>query len=111
MKNTCFLLALSIIAQFGFSQPNYKVKYNQLREFEGLYEYINHTTLQIAASPIDTLLYAIIDKSKYPLTPSDKDLFLTRQKDKVLFIRNESNAITGYIFNNDTLKVISKNVS
>lgn len=111
MKNTCSLLALSIIAQFGFSQLNYKVKYNQLREFEGLYEYINHTTLQIAASPIDTLLYAIIDKSKYPLTPSDKDLFLTRQKDRVLFIRNESNAITGYIFNNDTLKLISKNVS
>ena len=110
MKKTCLLLALSLISQFGFSQPNYKVKYNQLKEFEGLYEYINHTTLKIAASPIDTLLYAIIDKSKYPLTAFDKDLFLTRQKDKVQFFRNNSNAVAGYIFNNDSLKLISNNV-
>jgi CubicO group peptidase (beta-lactamase class C family) len=111
VKKKCLLhLALSVISQFCFSQSNYKVKYNELKEFEGLYEYINHTTLQIAASPVDTLLYAIIDKSKYPLTPSDKDLFLTRQKDKVRFFRNISNAVTGYIFNNDTLKLISKKV-
>ena len=56
------------------------------------------------------MLYAIIDKSKYPLTPFDKDLFLNRQKDKILFFRNKSNAIAGYIINNDTLKLISKNV-
>jgi CubicO group peptidase (beta-lactamase class C family) len=56
-------------------------------------------------------LYAIIDKSKYPLTPFDKDLFLNRQKDKILFFRNKSNAVAGYIFNDDTLKLISKNVS
>src|SRR5687767_682626 len=98
MKKTCLLLALSLISQFGFSQPNYKAKYNDLKEFEGLYEYINNTTLKIAASPVDTLLYAIIDKSKYPLTPFDKDLFLTRQKDKILFFRNNSNAVAGYIF-------------
>ena len=110
MKNTYFLLLLSLISQFGFSQQNYKVNYDQLKEFEGLYEYINHTTLKIAASPIDTLLYAIIDKSKYPLTPFDKDLFLNRQKDKILFFRNESNAVAGYTLYNDTLKLISKNV-
>ena len=111
MKKTYLLLALSLMSQFGFSQPNYKVNYNQLKEFEGLYEYINHTTIKIAASPIDTLLYAIIDKSKYPLTPFSKDLFTNRQKDKILFFRNKSNAIGGYIFDNDTLKLLSKDVS
>ena len=110
MKKTYLLLILSLISQFGFSQQIYKVNYDQLKEFEGLYEYINHTTLKIAASPIDTLLYAIIDKSKYPLTPFDKDLFLNRQKDKILFFRNESNAVAGYTLYNDTLKLISKNV-
>ena len=88
MKKTFFLLILSLISQFGFSQQTYKVNYDQLKEFEGLYEYINHTTLKIAASPVDTLLYAIIDKSKYPLYPSDKDLFLNRQKDKIRFFRD-----------------------
>jgi CubicO group peptidase (beta-lactamase class C family) len=111
MKKTYLILILSLTSQFGFSQQNYKVSYDQLKEFEGLYEYINHTTLKIAASPIDTLLYAIIDKSRYPLTPFDKDVFLNRQKDKVLFFRSKSNAISGYILNRDTLKLLNKNVS
>ena len=111
MKKTYWLLILSLISQFGFSQQTYKVNYDQLKEFEGLYEYLHHTTLKIAASPVDTLLYAIIDKTKYPLYPSGKDLFLNRQKDKVQFFRDASNAVAGYITNNDTLKLISKNVS
>jgi len=111
MKKTSLLLILSVISQFGFSQQTYKVNYDQLKEFEGSYEYFHHTTLKIAASPVDTLLYAIIDKTKYPLYPSGKDLFLNRQKDKVQFFRDASNALAGYITNNDTLKLISKNVS
>jgi len=110
MKKICWLLFLLHLSPFGFSQPNYPINYNQLKEFEGFYEYINHTTLQIAASPVDTLLYAIIDKSKYPLTPFDKDLFLNRQKDTIRFFRNQSNDVAGYIFNNDNLKLIHKNV-
>ena len=109
MNKACLLLALSI-SQFVFSQPNYKVNYEKLEEFEGLYEYINHTTLQIAASPIDTLLYAIIDKSKYPLTPFEKDIFLTRQQDTIHFFRNNSKAVAGYTFNDESLKLLSKKV-
>jgi len=110
MNKTCLLIILSAISQFGFSQQRYQINYDQLKEFEGLYEYINNTTLKIAASPVDTLLYAIIDKSKYPLTPSDKDLFLNRQKDRIQFFRNKSNAVAGYTIYNDTLKLISKDV-
>ena len=111
MKKTHLLFVLSLVSQLGFSQQNYKVTHDQLKEYEGLYEYINNATLKIAASPVDTLLYAIIDKSKYPLKPADKDLFLNRQKDKIRFFRNEANAIMGYTIYNDTLKLLSKNVS
>jgi hypothetical protein len=110
MKNICLLLVIAIVSQPAFSQQAYKVSYDQLKEFEGLYEYINNITLKIAASPVDTLLYAIIDKSNYPLFPSDKDLFVTRQQDKIRFFRDKSNAVAGYILKTDTLKLLSKDV-
>jgi CubicO group peptidase (beta-lactamase class C family) len=104
------LFILSIAAQFGFSQKIYSVTYEDLKEFEGLYEYSNHTSIKIAASPKDTLLYAIIDKSMYPLTPSDKDLFLNMFKKKIWFFRDKSNAIAGYTSDNDSFKLLSRNV-
>jgi CubicO group peptidase (beta-lactamase class C family) len=111
MGKTILLLILPLlIAQFCFSQQKYKVNYEQLKEFEGLYEYYNHTTLKLAASPKDTILYAIFDKSRYPLTPSGKDLFLNMQKVNVQFIRNQSNTITSYINGKDTFNLLSKNV-
>jgi CubicO group peptidase (beta-lactamase class C family) len=110
MKNICFGLIVSFIALTTFSQTQYKVTYEQLKQFEGLYEYINQTTIKIAASPKDTLLYAIINQSRYLLIPSDKDLFLNMSKDKVQFVRNKSGAIAGYILGNDTFKLLSKDV-
>ena len=108
MKKISLFLILSLLSQLGFSQQTYKVSYDQLKEFEGLYEYINNTTIKLAASPVDTLLYAIIDKSKYPLYPSGKDLFLNRQKNKTRFFRDASNAVAGYTMDNDTLKFLKK---
>jgi CubicO group peptidase (beta-lactamase class C family) len=110
MRKTFLLLILSFISQFCFSQQKYKVNYEQLKEFEGLYEYYNHTTLKMAASPKDTILYAILDKSRYSLTPSGKDLFLNMQKVKVQFFRNKLHAIAGYINDKDTFNLLSKNV-
>ena len=110
MKKIFLLFILSLTAQFCFSQQKYKVNYDQLKEFEGLYEYYNHTTLKMAVSPKDTILYAILDKSRYPLTPSGKDLFLNNQKVKVQFFRNKLNAIAGYINDKDTFNLLSKNV-
>ncbi|MDB5087207.1 MAG: putative periplasmic esterase, partial [Mucilaginibacter sp.] len=111
MKKILSLIILLSTATFSFSQQNYKVTYNQLKAYEGLYEYVNHTTLKIAASPKDTLLYAIINKSSYALTPHLKDVFKTPQKENIEFIRDKSNAVIGYVSNKDTLKLISKNVS
>ena len=79
-------ILLFFTSKFSFSQQQYKVTYEQLKEFEGLYEYSNHTTLKIAASPKDTSLYAIINQSRYRLTPSDKDLFLICRRRRFSFL-------------------------
>jgi CubicO group peptidase (beta-lactamase class C family) len=90
--------------------PQYSMSYKELTEYEGLYEYVNHTTLKIAASPKDTLLYAIIHESSYPLTAAARDLFLDRTKNKIQFFRNDKNKIAGYYVGKDTLKLLDKKV-
>jgi hypothetical protein len=96
--------------QCCLSQQPFRVTYQQLKAFEGLYEYTNHTTLKIAASPRDTLLYAIINESRYKLRPLNKDLFADMTNNEVRFLRGRSNAVTGYAVNKDTFKLLSKNV-
>ena len=76
----------------------------------GKYEYINGGTLQIAASPIDTLLYAIINQSRYPLRPLDKDFFKNSSGDQVKFLRDHLNHIVGYTTDHATFKLVSKAV-
>jgi len=110
MRKIYFLLILLFTSQLSFSQQLYKLTYEQLKEFEGLFEYTNHTTLKIAASPKDTLLYAVINESRYKLVPSGKDLFLDMTNNKVQFVRNKSNAIAGYVLEKDTFKLLDKNV-
>jgi CubicO group peptidase (beta-lactamase class C family) len=110
MRKTPLLLFLLLPFQYCLSQQSYTVTYEQLKPFEGLFEYTNHTTLKIAASPKDTLLYAVINDSRYKLVPSGKDLFLDMTGNKVQFYRNKSKAIAGYILNNDSFKLVSKNV-
>lgn len=80
----------------GYSQKKYSVTYNQLKAYEGVYEYLNHTTLKIAASPVDTTLLCIINESRYPFVAIDKDLFLNATKDTVHFLRNGQNKVIGY---------------
>jgi CubicO group peptidase (beta-lactamase class C family) len=92
------------------NNQNLSLTYFQLKEYEGLFEYINNSTLKIAASPKDTILYAIINESKYSLTPFDKDVFMTMSKDKVIFFRNSKNKVAGYYTGNDTLKLLDGNI-
>jgi CubicO group peptidase (beta-lactamase class C family) len=110
MQKIYLLFILSLTTFLCFSQQTYKVGYEQLKEFEGLYEYTNNSTLKIAVSPKDTLLYAVINESKYKLTPSGNDLFLNMSNESVQFIRNKVKAITGYISGKDTFQLLSKNV-
>ena len=69
MRKIYFLLILTLTSMICSSQKKFKVTYGQLTEFEGVYQYVNQTTLKIAVSPKDTILYAIIHQSKYALIP------------------------------------------
>lgn len=95
---------------YGHSQQKYKITYEQLKEYEGIYDYINNTTLKIAASPKDTILYAIINESMYKLKPVDKDVFKNMSKEKVTFLRKAA-AISGYSSDGKTFNLVSKKVS
>lgn len=120
MKTTISILFFLCIFNTVYSQegnialskntPKLTLTYSQLKEYEGLFEYINNSTLKIAASPKDTVLYAIINESKYSLTPFDKDVFMTMSKDKVIFFRNSNNKVAGYYTGNDTLKLLDSKI-
>jgi hypothetical protein len=103
-------LLLSCISSVIFAQAKYKVSFQELKAYEGRYEYINDGTLQIAASPIDTLLYAIINQSRYPLRPMDKDVFKNSSGDQVRFLRDSANHIVSYSADKETFKLLSKAV-
>ena len=110
MKKKYVLLLFLLSVYCGYCQQTFKITYEQLKEYEGIYEYQNNSTLQIAASPKDTILYAIINESKYALKPSEKDIFLNMSKEKVTFLRNSTSAITGYTSQEKTFNLISKKV-
>jgi CubicO group peptidase (beta-lactamase class C family) len=111
MKKPYLLLLFLLPIYSGYAQQKFKVTYEQLKEYEGLYEYENNSTLQITASPKDTLLYAIINESKYVLKPSEKDIFLNMSQEKVAFLRNNTAAIMGYAADGKTYNLINKKVS
>jgi CubicO group peptidase (beta-lactamase class C family) len=115
--SSLFLLGIlnSLLAQEGNvilpqSTQKYVLTYSQLKEYQGRYEYVNNATIKIAASPKDTILYAIINESKYKLTPAKKDLFLDMTKNEIQFFRNAKNQIAGYYAGNDTLKLLNNKV-
>lgn len=109
-KQLLFFLSILLLSFNVYAQSNYKTTYRQLIQYEGVYEFTNHTTLKIAASPKDTILYAIINKSSYPLKPFSDDVFLNLSKDKIQFYRNDQNTIAGYIADKDSFRLLNRNV-
>jgi CubicO group peptidase (beta-lactamase class C family) len=104
-----FLLIMATSLAVSAQHP-FTVTYPQLTAYQGIYEYINHTTLKIAASPKDTLLYAVIGESMYPLKPAEEDLFLDGTNNKVHFYRNKEHTVTSYSVGKDTFRLLDKNV-
>jgi CubicO group peptidase (beta-lactamase class C family) len=96
------------------AQGSYRPSYQELKEYEGTYEYLNRSRLQIAASPIDTLLYAIIGTSRYKLRPSKPYQFLNNGNQMVQFVTKGS-TIIGFKQEGDkqdtTYKLISHKVT
>jgi CubicO group peptidase (beta-lactamase class C family) len=94
-----------------FAQSRFKVSYDELKSYQGKYEYTDNTTLSIAASPRDTLLYAIIGQGRYPLRPIGKDLFKNNGNDSIHFTRDTENRISGYQIGKKHSKLLSRDVS
>ena len=87
--NKCLLLTLLLVLSLTSQaqRPSFR-SYQKLKEFQGLYQYQNRTTLKLAASPRDSLLYAIIAESRYPLYPIGDDLFRNQRNDTIRFQRD-----------------------
>lgn len=103
MKNTAILILLLI----GCSSPQEKSGYDKLLDYEGNYEYVGKTTLDIIASELDTTLYAVINKAKYPLKQIGLDSFTNIQGDPVIFERDESNKVINYRAGGQTFRLIT----
>lgn len=105
------IVGITALAGRSRAQQPTKPSYEKLKQYEGLYEYFGNDKLLIAASPKDTMLYAIINKSKYPLKAHDSDVFYSQSNDPVQFLRNDKGEISGYTTDKKTFKLITKKVN
>ena len=103
MNKFYFLIFLLI----GCSAQKEKSEYEKLLDYEGTYEYVNQSTLDIVASELDTTLYAVIDKAKYPLDHIALDSFTNIQDIPVVFKRKKSNKVKGYKTSGQSFKLIT----
>jgi len=110
-KRIISLLTITLLLISGCSSNKEKSEYEILLEYEGTYEYINNTTLELKASPLDTILYAVIDNAKYPLKRTALDSFTNRQGNLVVFNRNESKKVINYLSGDQFYKLITTNIN
>lgn len=109
--NSLTALALDGNAPLPQKSEKFTPSFLDLKAYEGLYEYLNNTTLKIAASPVENKLIAIINESRYPLTAIGKDVFLNPQKDSVVFLRNSHQKVMGYKAGGQTFKLLHQKIS
>ena len=104
MKKLLWIIPLLI----GCSFPKEASEYQILFDYEGKYEYLNNTTLELKASALDSILYAVIDEAKYPLNFIALDSFTDMQGNFVVFERNEHHKVIDYKADGQTklIKVI-----
>jgi CubicO group peptidase (beta-lactamase class C family) len=81
----CLLLLIVAVSSAVSSQLVLTPEYERLRRYEGIYEAEGGGTLQIVASPRDSVLIAILDGAKYPLKAAGPDLFTNGAGQRVQF--------------------------
>lgn len=84
--------------------------YENYLQYEGTYEYTGNTTLEIIVSDLDTSLYAVVDKAKYPLEYVSVDTFSNVQGTHVIFSKDDMGQISGYSVNGEAFKLINREV-
>jgi hypothetical protein len=67
MKAIAYFLLIWLPMAPAFSQPQVPITYQTLKAYEGVYEYRNQSPFQIAASPKDNRLFALINEVKFDL--------------------------------------------
>ncbi len=71
-------------------------KIASLSEYEGRYEYIEDSQLELIAGPKNERLYAVLEGARYPLRPYKKDVFVNISGDEIIFSRNSNGIVIGY---------------
>lgn len=110
LKKTIPLLLIPFLVIIGCSSHKEKSEYDKLFEYEGNYEYLDNTTLDIMASELDTTLYAVLDKAKYPLKYIALDSFVNIANIPVIFERGQSNQVVGYKIDGQNFKLIDSKI-
>jgi len=81
---SCLLIASPLSTALN-SQLVLTPEYERLRRYEGTYEDEGGGTLQIVASPRDTILVAVLDGARYPLKAVGGDLFTNAPGQRIQF--------------------------
>lgn len=105
MKNNILFFTLII---WACSSPKEKSPYQELTEYEGHYEYLSETTIDLVASEFDTILYAILDNAKYPLTRIKKDSFVNVRNTPVVFERDINGKVLSFKSGGQSFKRLNK---
>ena len=105
------LLTMTLLLTFSCTSNTKKSEFETLLEYEGKYEYIDNTTLNLQVSKLDTTLYAVIDHAKYPLQYIAVDSFTNKQGGVILFNRNESKKVISYKADGQDFKLITTDIN
>ena len=105
MKKILLIIPLLI----GCSSTKEKSEYESLFDYEGKYEYVDNTTLELKASAMDTTLYAVIDKNFsiiQKITNINSQQKLTMDLQRAIWKMNLKTQILYSIWSKKPLKVI-----
>jgi len=106
---SCPYCGMDLMSMQNKSQPS--ASYQQLLEYDGKYEYFSESTLKIIVSPMDTMLYAVIDDAKYPLFHVEADTFSNVQDAPVIFQRDDQGNIKGYMVDGQSFGLITTDIN
>jgi CubicO group peptidase (beta-lactamase class C family) len=110
MHKWLFFLCGVLLTGRGVAQVSSPKAYQALLEFQGRYEFLNHSTLEIAASPRDGLLYTIVAGARYPLYAVGPDVFRNGSKDTVRFQRDEAGKVSSYTYAHQRFRLLARNL-
>lgn len=99
-----------ILLFISFTAMAQKPAPEALTAYEGRYEYIDRTTLDLVASGMDSTLYAVINQAKYPLKYIAGDSFVNIQNAPVVFNRNPSGEVISYTAGGQDFQLLSRDI-